>query len=160
MPVNLFLPFSENGYTFPFEAIINGTPRYFLLLLGLFVLSALFQILYNFIFMRPKVNPKNLNFMYEPSDFHEEIESAIRHKVGDYSPPWWYNKHSGTLIQLGKKVTLEYQRECFKHTDGSEFIVNWYPSRPLPSDKSKICIFVPGLGSRSTDVSCHKIYYL
>eukprot|EP00602_Paraphysomonas_sp_CaronLab_P005130 CAMPEP_0185033208 /NCGR_PEP_ID=MMETSP1103-20130426/21976_1 /TAXON_ID=36769 /ORGANISM="Paraphysomonas bandaiensis, Strain Caron Lab Isolate" /LENGTH=328 /DNA_ID=CAMNT_0027569409 /DNA_START=231 /DNA_END=1215 /DNA_ORIENTATION=- len=57
----------------------------------------------------------------------------------------------GSTIQFGKVYNLPYEIENIVHSDGSQFVVKWYPKKPSGSEASKICIFVPGLGSKSGD---------
>jgi hypothetical protein len=69
-----------------------------------------------------------------------------------YNVPFWYNKHLGSTIPFGYHPGLEFDREVYSHDCGAAFAADWYPSRPN-AKTSKICVFVPGLGSNTDHVS-------
>jgi hypothetical protein len=118
--------------------------------IGFLLLLAFLRVVSTYVYSNQSSKPQN--FIYKPTDLHIEVEVAIKENVGAYIPPWWYNKHFGTLGAFGNKLNLKYENEIYEHDDGVQFVVHWYPSRPLAGDLSKVCVFVPGLGSKSTDV--------
>ena len=73
-------------------------------------------------------------------------------RVGEYEPPWWYNRHLGTCVPFGYNPNLIYEREIFSAIDGC-FAVDWYPCKPRERQYLKICVFYPGLGLGSANVS-------
>jgi hypothetical protein len=84
--------------------------------------------------------------------FNQQVKQTILDKVGNYHPPWWYNRHLVAIIQFGKRFNLNYHEERFVHEDNSNFTIKWYPRKPLDNECFRVCVFVPGLGSLSTDV--------
>jgi hypothetical protein len=84
--------------------------------------------------------------------FNRQVKQTILDKVGNYNPPWWYNRHLVAIIQFGKIFDLKSHEEKFLHEDNSNFTIKWYPRKPLENESFRVCIFVPGLGSLSTDV--------
>mgnify|MGYP003386408546 FL=1 len=68
-----------------------------------------------------------------------------------YNVPFWYNKHLGATIPFGYHPNLKFDREIYGHDCGSKFAADWYPSRPN-TNTTKICVFVPGLGSNTDHV--------
>ena len=90
--------------------------------------------------------------------FNNYLRKRLLEEVGPYIPPWWYNRHAGTIISFGADLRLNYKREIFAHGDGSLFAVDWFPDKPNPNSVGedsflKICVIVPGLGGNSDTVS-------
>ena len=85
-----------------------------------------------------------------------------------YSPPWWYNRHIVSIIQFGRKLSLNYQNQSFSFPDNSNFTVKWFPNilnnsnkrNNKTTEKIKLCVFIPGLGSLSTDVILFLSFFL
>lgn len=91
------------------------------------------------------------DFTYVKTPTNLRIVEKLRNIT--YSPPWWYNNHIGSVFALGHDPEVAYVRRIITHEScGSSFALDWYPSVPDMSATTKICIFVPGLGSKSSDV--------
>jgi len=82
-----------------------------------------------------------------------EITRRLRANVGPYKPPLWYNAHLGTCLPWGENPDMEYDREIFKGLSEdnrvAEFVVDWFPRRPLEEERAHVCLFFPGLGLSS-----------
>jgi len=108
--------------------------------------------------MRNKVKRKvYTEFAFNTSDFNAWTVSRIKKEVGDYIPPWWYNKHLGSLISFGKSPNLKFERETFTLVDGSVFGVDWYPRKPSGTETERLCLHLPGLGL-SSDANMSQIF--
>jgi hypothetical protein len=121
----------------------------FSLLLILFILSIqyLCYLLYNQQRKQPLI-------LCSENKFNISVQRSLESEVGNYHPPWWYNRHLVSIMQFGQIFPLDCTEEIFTHEDGSHFKVKWYPSKPSESEEDfRLCVFVPGLGSLSTDVS-------
>jgi hypothetical protein len=72
----------------------------------------------------------------------------------------WYSSHLGSIIPFGENIALKYQREIKTNHDGTQFAVDWYPSKPTYQESKssdvpvKICVFIPGLGLSSNNKFC------
>ena len=99
--------------------------------------------------------PRDLYIVCQKSAFNLKVASSLRDKIGDYEPPWWYNRHFGTMIPFGYNPNITYEREIFT-VDDACFAVDWFPRKPnqqLMAGKTiKICVFYPGLGLGSQNV--------
>jgi hypothetical protein len=97
----------------------------------------------------------DLFIVCQNSAFNQRVTSALRDKIGDYKPPWWYNRHFGTMIPFGYNPNITYEREIFTEDDAC-FAVDWFPRKPYqqsaPGRTTKICVFYPGLGLGSQNV--------
>ena len=106
---------------------------------------------------------RDLFIVCQNSPFNMKVASALRDNVGDYQPPWWYNRHFGTMIPFGYNPNLTYEREIFTVEDAC-FAVDWFPRKPVQQTSSstalKICVFYPGLGLGSQNVRLLLMQYL
>ena len=68
-------------------------------------------------------------FEYQSTPFNSTAVERIKQEVGDYRPPWWYSKHIGTCVTLGKRWRLPYERDEFESED-TVFSMDWFPHRP------------------------------
>ena len=66
-------------------------------------------------------------YICKDSSFNRTLCKNIKTKVGNYTPPWWYNLHLGSVIQFGLQPHLIMERQLFTHHDGSCFAVDWFP---------------------------------
>jgi hypothetical protein len=100
--------------------------------------------------------PSQLCIICRTTFLNEKIVERLRHNVGEYIPPWWYNRHLGAIVPFGFDAKLKYERELFFVEDAC-FAVDWYPCNPQHilrgESPLKICVFYPGLGLGSTNVS-------
>lgn len=100
--------------------------------------------------------PRDLYIVCQKSAFNLKVASSLRDKIGDYEPPWWYNRHFGTMIPFGYNPNITYEREIFT-VDDACFAVDWFPRKPnhhlITEQAIKICVFYPGLGLGSQNVS-------
>jgi hypothetical protein len=98
---------------------------------------------------------RELFIVCQDSRFNLKVASSLSLKIGDYEPPWWYNRHFGTMIPFGYNPAITYEREIFTEEDAC-FAVDWFPRKPdLDSTLGrtiKICVFYPGLGLGSQNV--------
>jgi hypothetical protein len=98
---------------------------------------------------------RELFIVCQDSHFNLKVASSLSLKIGDYEPPWWYNRHFGTMIPFGYNPAITYEREIFTEEDAC-FAVDWFPRKPdLDSTLGrtiKICVFYPGLGLGSQNV--------
>lgn len=98
---------------------------------------------------------RDLFIVCQKSAFNQRVTSALQDKIGDYKPPWWYNRHFGTMIPFGYNPNITYEREIFTEDDAC-FAVDWFPRKPYQQSGSgrtiKICVFYPGLGLGSQNV--------
>lgn len=103
---------------------------------------------------------RDLFIVCQNSPFNIKVASALRDNIGDYQPPWWYNRHFGTMIPFGYNPNLTYEREIFTVEDAC-FAVDWFPRKPVQQTSSskafKICVFYPGLGLGSQNVRSYLI---
>ena len=84
-------------------------------------------------------------FEYSENLANNRIVKAIKTYAGEYSPPFWYNAHLGTLIPFGHDPILKFQREIFTNNEiDGQFAVDWYPKKPKFGSKCNICVFLPG----------------
>mmetsp|Transcript_15210 Transcript_15210/g.14617 ORF Transcript_15210/g.14617 Transcript_15210/m.14617 type:complete len:430 (-) Transcript_15210:701-1990(-) len=89
---------------------------------------------------------RDLYIVCQNSSINQKVAECLRSKIGDYKPPWWYNRHFGTLIPFGFNPNLTYEREIFTEKDAC-FAVDWFPRKPDSQlGRVKICVFYPGLG--------------
>jgi hypothetical protein len=115
---------------------------------------------------------RELFIVCQDSRFNLKVASSLSLKIGDYEPPWWYNRHFGTMIPFGYNPAITYEREIFTEEDAC-FAVDWFPRKPdLDSTLGrtiKICVFYPGLGLGSQNVimrsflngtKCNKYYFM
>jgi hypothetical protein len=119
------------------------------------------QYLFYFLSQSPSHRSQQLQplILCSANKFNLSVQNLIEKTIGDYRPPWWYNRHLVSIIQFGQRFHLESIDEIFTHEDGSHFKVKWYPSKPSMDDEDfRICVFVPGLGSLSTDVSQRRFH--
>lgn len=89
---------------------------------------------------------RELTVLAQSTRLNRLIAKRIKTHVGEYEPPWWYNRHLGTAVAFGYNPSLVYEREIFTASDGI-FAVDWYPRKPTTGRRGiKICVFYPGLG--------------
>lgn len=105
---------------------------------------------------------RELFIVCQDSHFNLKVASSLSLKIGDYEPPWWYNRHFGTMIPFGYNPAITYEREIFTEEDAC-FAVDWFPRKPdLDSTLGrtiKICVFYPGLGLGSQNVTMFFLSY-
>jgi hypothetical protein len=98
---------------------------------------------------------RELFIVCQDSHFNLKVASSLSLKIGDYEPPWWYNRHFGTMIPFGYNPGITYEREIFTEEDAC-FAVDWFPRKPdidtTLGRTIKICVFYPGLGLGSQNV--------
>ena len=106
---------------------------------------------------------RDLYIVCQNSSFNLKVASNLRDKIGDYVPPWWYNRHFGTMIPFGYNPNITYEREIFTEEDAC-FAVDWFPMKPdklyIAGRTIKICVFYPGLGLGSQNVRYHSLFFI
>ena len=106
---------------------------------------------------------RDLYIVCQNSAFNLKVASSLRDKIGDYQPPWWYNRHFGTMIPFGYNPNITYEREIFTEEDAC-FAVDWFPRKPdqhlVAGRPVKICVFYPGLGLGSQNVRFFLVFFV
>lgn len=106
---------------------------------------------------------RDLLILCENTKLNIRVSTRLKEKIGDYQPPWWYNRHFGTMIPFGYNPDITYEREIFTVEDAC-FAVDWFPKKPdalldkTDEERIKICVFYPGLGLGSQNVRSSDIY--
>ena len=72
------------------------------------------------------------NFYCVKNKLNTQICETIR-SVGDYSPPWWYNAHLGTIFSFGSDPHLKYYTEEVEVRSRTTASTAHFSSPSLPS---------------------------
>ena len=113
-----------------------------------FFLTVLFtvRVILRSIEKHRKPKHRELKVLSQSTALNCAVNTRLKTHVGEYQPPWWYNRHLGTAVAFGYNPNLVYEREIFTANDGI-FAVDWYPRKPAVGRTGmKICLFYPGLG--------------
>ena len=134
--------------------LITTNSMYLFILLFIGILFKLYFNINTTCFSSSSEEKRETKFVCQQPEHHlnKKVISGIK-GLGDYVPPWWYNKHLFSLIPFPNNVSLPFKREVHFHSDGSSFVTDIYPNIVDDEKDPKFCLFFPGLASTYQDVS-------
>jgi hypothetical protein len=157
----------------------KGEATAHVIVVATFLLFFFFAILYNLhdVYQKRSKDDKDwIRFEYLPSEFNRYCVQMLETRVGNYSAPWWYSAHLGTILAFGRDKECKYDDELLISEDGISFKISWFPKKPdvnwlkeqlllervrhnLSTDNShcgsfgKVILYFPGLGLSAQSVS-------